>query len=285
MLGFVSGDEYSSLEQHVLSCAKCTAAIEDLSEGDGLVDALRQAGSVRVPQGQAVELAIERACQLNAERQVSGCGETADLVDETAGKKHATRPELRKLVAQVLSPAKTADELGWLGPYRVLQVLGYGGMGLLFLAEDEQLQRRVALKVIQPELAASAEARGRFLREGRAVAALKHDNVVKVYHVGEDRGVFWMAMELLEGQPLDRCLNKEGRLELAEAARVGREVAEALAAAHGRGVIHRDIKPGNIWLEGPKRRVKVLDFGLARAAHDEVELTRTGDLLGTPAYM
>src|SRR3954466_11678494 len=167
MLGFVSGDEHTSLEQHVLSCAACTAAIEDLSDSDGLADALRQAGSARVPGGQTVQRAIERACQLGAVARVTGPGDTAVSVDETTEKKHASRPELARLIAQVLSPARSTDELGWLGPHRVLQLLGYGGMGLLFLAEDGQLQRRVALKVMQPRLAASPGARSRFLREGR----------------------------------------------------------------------------------------------------------------------
>jgi len=285
MLGFVSGDEHTSLEQHVLSCAACTAAIEDLSDSDGLADALRQAGSARVPGGQTVQRAIERACQLGAVARVTGPGDTAVSVDETTEKKHASRPELARLIAQVLSPARSTDELGWLGPHRVLQLLGYGGMGLLFLAEDGQLQRRVALKVMQPRLAASPGARSRFLREGRAAAALKHDNIVTIYHVGEDHGVFWLAMELLEGDPLDRRLNQQGRLELVEAVRIGREVAEALGAAHSGCLIHRDIKPANIWLESPRQRVKVLDFGLARPAQDDAELTGTGDIVGTPAYM
>ena len=142
-------------------------------------------------------------------------------------------------------------------------------MGVVFQAEDPQLQRLVALKAMLPTLAASASARQRFLREAQAAAAVKHDHIVTIYQVGEDRGVPFLAMEFLEGEPLDDRLKREGKLPLAEVLRIGREIAEGLAAAHERGLIHRDIKPANIWLEGPPTggaaRVKILDFGLARA--------------------
>ena len=106
-----------------------------------------------------------------------------------------------------------------------------------------------------------------------------------IHQVGEDRGVPFVAMQFLEGEPLDERLKREGRLSVAEVVRIGRETAEGLAAAHDKGLIHRDIKPANIWLEGKKGRVKILDFGLARAAADDSHLTQTGAILGTPAYM
>jgi serine/threonine protein kinase len=284
-LGFIRENEIPDLEQHILACDACVAAMANLTDSDGLADAMRQVASARVPHDKEVHCAIERACRLRAEVHEAGSGDTAESIDETNVPQPTAPPDLARLIAQVLSPPKAANELGWLGPYRVLQLLGYGGMGLLFLAEDGQLRRRVALKVMQPRLAAAADARSRFLREARAAAALKHDNIVTVYHVGEDRGIFWLAMELLEGEPLDRRLKQQGPLPLLEAVQIGRQVAEALAAAHAHGVIHRDIKPGNIWLEAPRQRAKVLDFGLARAVHDEAELTQSGDIVGTPAYM
>jgi serine/threonine protein kinase len=186
-----------------------------------------------------------------------------------------------------LHPPERADELGRLGGYRVLRVLGQGGMGVVFEAEDPRLERRVALKVMLPDAAAHPTGRARFLREARAVAALQHDHVIAVYQVGEDNGVPFLVMPLLAGESLDRRLDRERQLPVAEAVRIGREIAEALAAAHARGLIHRDIKPSNVWLEAPHDRVKVLDFGLARAATDEGDnkLTRTGAVLGTPSYM
>jgi serine/threonine protein kinase len=184
-----------------------------------------------------------------------------------------------------LAPPQRPDELGRLGPYRILRVLGSGGMGVVFLAEDVHLERPVALKVMKPALAASDSARQRFTREARAMAALKHDHVVVIHQVGEDRGTPYLAMEFLEGELLDDRLRRVGKLPTAEVLRIGRETAEGLAAAHARGLIHRDIKPGNIWLEAPRGRVKLLDFGLARAAGDDAHLTQSGVILGTPMYM
>ena len=184
-----------------------------------------------------------------------------------------------------LAPPQEEGELGCLGPYRVLQVIGVGGMGVVFRARDPHLDRIVALKAMLPALASRASARQRFVREARATAAIKHDHIVAVYQVGEDRGVPFLAMEFLEGETLDTRLKREGKLPLAEVLRIGREIALGLAAAHRRALIHRDIKPANLWLEAATDRVKILDFGLARAALEECELTLEGAIVGTPAYM
>ncbi len=200
---------------------------------------------------------------------------------ETQGE--ATEPA--PLSVEFLAPPSGPGEIGWLGGYRVLKVLGAGGMGVVFHAEDPQLKRAVALKAMLPHLAISPSARQRFLREAQATAAIEHDHIVPIYCVGEDRGVPFLAMPLLKGEALDVRLQREGQLPLAEVLRIGREVAEGLAAAHERGLIHRDVKPGNLWLEGERGRVKVLDFGLARAAGGNSHLTQQGAIVGTPAYM
>ncbi len=186
----------------------------------------------------------------------------------------------------VLAPPQGAEEIGRLGPYRVVKLLGAGGMGAVFQAVDARLGRLVALKILQPRLANSEVARKRFLREARAAAAIEHEHVVAIYHVGEDRGTPYIAMPFLRGRALDDRL-KDGRpAPISEILRIGREIAEGLAAAHEHGMIHRDIKPGNIWLEGSKQRVKILDFGLAHAATEvDAHLTQSGAVLGTPAYM
>jgi serine/threonine protein kinase len=168
----------------------------------------------------------------------------------------------------------------------VLKVLGTGGMGIVFQAEDLNLGRPVALKVMRPALAASPEFHRRFLREARLAAAIDHEHVVTVYQVGEDRGVPFLAMQLLRGQTLEKRLEKaDGRLPLPEVLRVGREIAEGLAAAHARGLVHRDIKPANVWLEEGRGRVRIVDFGLARGSEPDAQFTRAGTVIGTPAYM
>jgi serine/threonine protein kinase len=164
-------------------------------------------------------------------------------------------------------------------------------MGVVFRAEDPILERVVALKAMLPALAASPANRQRFLREAKAAAAIEHDHVVTIYLCGEDRGIPYLAMQLLHGESLETRLRRQGRLPAACVLRIGREVAEALAAAHARGLVHRDIKPSNIWLETLSplapggSRVKVLDFGLARAVCDSSALTQSGALLGSPGYM
>jgi hypothetical protein len=184
-----------------------------------------------------------------------------------------------------LAPAQGADELGRLGPYRVLSVLGAGGMGVVYKAHDPALDRLAAVKAMLPGLGSSPPARERFLREARAAAAVQHEHVVTIYQVGEDRGAPFLAMEFLQGESLEDRLRRCGPLPAADVLRIGREAAEGLHAAHERGLIHRDVKPANIWLEGCKGRVKILDFGLARVAAQETHLTQEGVIMGTPAYM
>ena len=196
-----------------------------------------------------------------------------------------------KQLTDFLASPQSDDELGRLGPYRVLKVLGHGGMGVVFLAEDAKLKRKVALKAMLPSVAQNASSAVRFGREARAMARVKHPHVATVYQVDEDQGVPYLAMELLVGEPLDALLKRQPILPIPEVLRIGREIAEGLAAAHHRGLIHRDIKPGNIWLEsdeGSRQRaatVKILDFGLARSGETDVQLTQSGAIVGTPAYM
>ena len=196
------------------------------------------------------------------------------------------RTGLDKIAASILAPPQQPDEIGRLGVYRVLSVLGKGGMGMVFRAEDPALQRLVALKIMLPELAKRGSAKDRFLREARLAATLEHDHVVTIHQVGEDRGIPFIAMSFLKGMSLDDWLKQKRPLAMPQILRIGRETAKGLAAAHDRGLIHRDIKPANLWLDGSARgRVKILDFGLARAEKEDVALTRSGQIIGTPQYM
>jgi serine/threonine protein kinase len=185
-----------------------------------------------------------------------------------------------------LGAPQSLDELGRLGDYRVIRALGAGTMGIVFQAQDPQLNRQVALKVLRPTMAVDASYRLRFLREARATASIEHDHIVPVYHVGEDNGVPFIAMKLLQGETLETRLRDQGSwMPLEEVLRIGQEMAEGLGAAHAKGLVHRDIKPSNIWLEAGKDRVRIIDFGLVRSDNDTVRLTGSGYIVGTPAYM
>ncbi len=181
---------------------------------------------------------------------------------------------------------------GRLEYYQPIKVLGQGGMGTVYLAEDTRLGRNVAIKTLRYELAINPQAKERFLREARSAAMLEHDNIVPIYSVGEADGTPFLAMPLLKGEPLNALIEQtNGPLPISTVIGVAREVASGLAVAHERGLIHRDIKPGNVWLEAPTGRAKILDFGLAKAAEvvdagtAESNLTASGAIVGTPAYM
>ncbi len=184
-----------------------------------------------------------------------------------------------------LAPPHGPDDLGWLGHYRVLKLLGAGGMGLVFQAEDSQLLRPVALKVVRPELAKNAALRERFLREAQAMASIKCDHIVVVHQVGEVNNLPFLAMEFLEGESLEQYFQRRQRPDVATVLRQGKEIALGLAAAHERGLIHRDIKPANVFIERSGGRVKILDFGLARPVAESSGLTQAGMIMGTPNYM
>src|SRR5262249_46088547 len=160
------------------------------------------------------------------------------------------------------------ESLGRLGHYEILQVIGRGGMGIVLRAFDEQLHRVVAVKGLAPQLAADATARKRFLREARAAAAITHEHVVTIHDGGAASGHPYLVMQYVSGVSFQERLERSGPLELQEILRIGLQMAAGLAAAHAQGLIHRDIKPGNILLENGVERVKITDFGLARAAAD-----------------
>ena len=182
-----------------------------------------------------------------------------------------------------LQPTDDPAALGRLGQYTVTEVIGRGGMGVVLKARDAKLNRVVAIKVLAPELASNPTARKRFQREAQAAAAVVHQHVVTIHAVDEDR-LPYLVMEYIDGQSLQEKIDREGHLKLIEILRIGQQVAAGLAAAHAHGLMHRDVKPANILLENGVERVRITDFGLARAV-DDVGMTRTGEVAGTPQYM
>jgi eukaryotic-like serine/threonine-protein kinase len=183
--------------------------------------------------------------------------------------------ELRALVDRALSSS-----------YEIGPELGRGGMGIVYRAKDRRLKRTVAIKVLPPELAYRSEIRTRFLREAETAAQLSHPNIVPIYSVDEKDGIVYFVMACVDGVNVARKLHDQGRLPVADARRILCEVGEALAFAHARGVIHRDIKPDNILLDAETGRAMVTDFGIARAVQEgDARLTATGVAIGTPAFM
>ena len=293
-------EDVAPVEEHVLACETCCQVLRELESADTFVEAARGT-QASLPADGEVQRVIAGLKAAKAP-QIS----SAAALDETLASKCEATEDAWDL-GTLLDPPEGESELGRFGGYRVLRVLGSGGMGLVFEAEDPKLRRRVALKVMKRALASKDEHHQRFLREARAAAAIEHPHIVTVYQVGEHKGIPFLAMQLLKGESLDERLRRQredglprpssthgdglgrpssvsGTLPLEEVLRIGRETAEALAEAHQRNLIHRDIKPANIWLEGASGWVKLVDFGLAHAAED-VHLTQTGMILGTPAYM
>jgi formylglycine-generating enzyme required for sulfatase activity/serine/threonine protein kinase len=288
--GELLSPQLEAVLEHLERCEACASCVEALPENDTLVNLIRQTRTLcGRPGSDMVAGLVKRLSKLRAPEDRPA--QTNAYVPEPS--RAASSPVAAASKYSFLAPPEAADELGRMGLYRVLQVLGKGGMGIVFRAEDPQLNRMVALKVMLPEMADAESGRERFLREARAMAAIKHDHIVSIYQVGEDRGVPFLAMEFLEGETLESRLRRDGKLPLTEVLRIGSQIAGALAEAHHRGLIHRDIKPSNLWLEDlgeravptDRVRLKMLDFGLARAIQGPPALTQQGMIVGSPEYM
>jgi serine/threonine protein kinase/tetratricopeptide (TPR) repeat protein len=250
--------EYAALEAHVESCAACQGGLERRS-GE-LVRALWQGWLDGLP-------------LTSPARRPGSWGDP----DRTGSRAFRFPPPIGP------------GSLGRLDGYVIEAELGRGAMGAVFRAHDDRLDRRVAIKVPWPELSTLESFRLRFEREARAAAAGVHDHVVQIHQVGDGTPDFplpYLVMELVEGGSLGDRLDRERRLPPREAAEIARQVALALAAAHGRGLVHRDIKPGNVMLERGSGRAKLTDFGLARAVDGvDAQATHGGGRAGSPAYM
>lgn len=170
------------------------------------------------------------------------------------------------------------------GRYEIEKELGRGAMGVVYQAHDPQIDRRVALKVLRSDRVTSEDFAQRFLKEARAIGRLSHPNIVTVFDVGHDHETVYIAMEFLDGRPLDEVL-KEKPLEIKDIVNIGIQVAQSLDYAHGQGIVHRDIKPSNIMITS-NGAVKITDFGIARIEDPAAaQLTQAGEILGTPTYM
>jgi WD40 repeat protein/serine/threonine protein kinase len=266
--GLLSADEQTELLAHLDTCAVCQQTLEGLGAGsEAILETARQIGREPRPLGAAFQEVLRVLKQK----------------DSVAGSPNSP-PGGEALVSDFLSSSEQSGHLGRLGHYEVIEVVGRGSMGVVLKALDQKLQRVVGIKLLAPHLAASAIARRRFVREARAAAAVRHEHVIDLHAVEEANGLPYLVMEYISGQSLQDRLNLAGPLELREILRIGMQTATGLAAAHAQGVIHRDIKPANILLENGVARVKITDFGLARAGTDE-SISQNGVVTGTPQYM
>lgn len=264
--GLVNGDDSVSAASahHLGACGACRARLEALA-GTG---ALHISG-LRAPDPVPPSLAEA----MDALRKVAGLASDSENAEV-----------LKRPVEVPLEASARPGALGSFAGYDILELVASGGMGIVFKGYDRSLHRVVAIKVLAPALAASSVARVRFLREARAAAAVNHEHVVAIHAVGEEKGLPYLVMQFVAGRSLQARLNATGPLAPEEVLRVGSQAAYGLAAAHSQGLIHRDVKPGNILLENSVERVKLTDFGLARAA-DATDITRPGVVAGTPEFM
>jgi WD40 repeat protein len=263
--GSLTDDEQTALTDHVGECTACQHALDQLAAGPTATDL------ARVERGKpAADSAYWMAvAQLEQEITRTDMGEAP------------RKPE----AIDFLPASDDPSHLGRLDQFAILDVIGRGGMGIVLRGFDTYLERDVAVKVLNPSMAKDEVARERFCRESRTAASVTHENVVAVHHVAleESSDLPYLVMQLIDGESLDHRLAR-GRLPLKDIVSIGAQVAAGLAAAHEKGLIHRDIKPANVLLERGTNRVKLTDFGLARAA-DDVRLTGTGLVSGTPLYM
>jgi WD40 repeat protein len=275
LAGHLSEEQQATLADHLETCEGCRKRLEGMAGGDELLSGLRG-------QPEREESADDTALQEAMARLKAGPG-TAETI--------ATPSPDREFSLDILEPSDNPEYVGRLGVYDIIEVVGRGGMGVVLKGHDSKLNRIVAIKVLAPELAANATARKRFLREAQAAAAVTHDHVVTIHAVEESERLPgsvvrlpYLVMEFVSGRSLQERIDQTGPLELREILRIGTQTAAGLAAAHAHGLVHRDIKPANILLENHVERVKITDFGLARAV-DDIGMTQTGVVAGTPQYM
>jgi len=255
----LSDEEQTAFESHLSNCDDCCQRLEARSAREDIWSGVRE---------------FLRDQRLPPDGLQSG---DSDWTGEDASSSQTT-------VLKLLAPTDDDRMIGRWGMYEVVGVVGTGGMGVVLKAFDAALNRYVAIKILAPHLGNSGAARKRFSREAQAAAAVVHDNVIEIYGVAENAGLPYLVMPYVRGPSLQRRLDDQGPMKLVEILRVGMQAARGLAAAHAQGLVHRDVKPANILLADGIERVKLTDFGLARAA-DDASLTKTGVIAGTPQYM
>jgi tRNA A-37 threonylcarbamoyl transferase component Bud32/predicted hydrocarbon binding protein len=187
--------------------------------------------------------------------------------------------------SKLLEPAIVPSDIASIGAYRLVSIQGEGGMGCVFKSIDNRTQQVYAIKVLHPKVAEDDTACQRLRREWRALQSIDHPRIVEVHDVGEFNDLPYLVMEFLSGSNLQTYRSRFNTLPIHEILRIAIETTEGLLEVHRSGMIHRDLKPENLWIESPSLSVKIIDFGLAHLAQEEIRLTRTGTFIGTPSFM
>ncbi len=289
--GTLSAEDNASFTEHVGICSSCQASLLAEATGEMPIDAwLSGVGELEPPDQSnywTAIAAVERELAKQTPNPTSDTpGVPGDSHHDTQAADDAQRASKRGGELDFLEPSDDPAYLGKLHHFQIARVIGRGGMGIVLEAFDTHLQRTVAIKVLNPQYQANDIARQRFCREGRAAAAISHEHVVPMYQVAraQEGEVAYLVMQLIQGNTLESLLRDGQPLPPNEVARIGMQIAAGLSAAHKQDMVHRDIKPANIMIEADTKRVKLTDFGLARAT-DDVKLTKTGMVTGTPLYM
>ncbi|TWU39013.1 Serine/threonine-protein kinase PknB [Novipirellula aureliae] len=278
--GTLSDQDNDRLTDHVGDCTACQTTLQTEATGEIPVESLVAAARDLNPPN---ESNYWQAMTLVEKDLLSG--QVADFTkDPSSLETLAKSSPVGDL--DFLEPSDDPAYIGKLHHFQIARVIGRGGMGIVLDAFDTHLHRSVAIKVLNPQYQANDIAKQRFCREGRAAAAISHEHVVPMYQVAkaQEGEVAYLVMQLIEGDTLESRMRDGQPLPPNDVARIGMQVAAGLSAAHKREMVHRDIKPANIMIEAETDRVKLTDFGLARAT-DDVKLTKTGMVTGTPLYM
>ena len=290
--GTLSDSIVDSITEHLGTCDSCQEKMQTMAAGEMAFDSLLVQSVAAAPPENSAYWQVRESFAENSPVSTSKIDHpsTGDIAETRLRKKgseskavpyQGTEDEL-----SFLEPSDDPAFIGCLQQFQVSDIIGRGGMGVVLKAYDPHLQRSVAIKVLHAKFQQDPSAIERFCREGRAAAAVSHEHVVPMHQVAriEEDEIAFLVMQLIDGKTLGDCLEEQSPMAPDEVARIAMQIAAGLSAAHEQGLVHRDIKPGNILIEKSTGRVKLTDFGLARIS-DEVNLTRTGMLLGTALYM
>jgi serine/threonine protein kinase len=291
ILGVLPEAIASELTEHLGDCSDCQIAMQNIATGEVRPEVFADSITAAPPRNSAYwdvrqSLSGLHPALINQEALPAASRLRQTVLGDGTDAPQPGSNQLSDDELTFLQPSDDPAFVGHLQDFQVVRVIGRGGMGVVFEAFDPHLHRSVAIKVLGKKFQQDKTAIERFCREGRAAAAISHEHVVPMYQVSriEEGEIAFLVMQLIDGKTLEDCVKERSPMAADEVARIGMQIAAGLSAAHESGLVHRDIKPGNILIEHATSRVKLTDFGLARIT-DDVRLTKSGVLLGTVLYM